>query len=136
MQQHRGLAAALSILGFAVLGVVAVSSQPTPAKRQAFAPVAPVSPSGIPHTYFGTAPAAEFSADDEETVRVTRLLKHRADSASGALAPHGLADFVHWLAPVHATALAAQTERIIVSLGPRAPPRAPNPNLRRLAWQA
>jgi hypothetical protein len=136
VQQHRGLAAALVTLGFAVLGGVAVTAQLTPGKRQAFVPVAPVSPAGIPHTFYGAAPAADFSADDEETVRVTRLLKQRADSAGGALVTHGLAEFVLLLAPVPPAALAAPAKRIVVSLGPRAPPRALNLKLRRLAWQA
>ena len=122
-------------LGFAVLGGVAVAAQLTPTKRQALVPLASVSPSGIPHTFYGAA-AADFSADDEETVRLMRLLKQRADSANGAFVPHGLAEFVFWLAPVPADTVAASAKRIIVALGPRAPPRALNLKLRRLAWQA
>jgi hypothetical protein len=122
------------ILGLAVLAGVAVNSRLTPTKRQA--PVAPVSPSGIPHTFYSAAPAADFSADDEETVRLTRLLKQRADSANGAFVPRGLADFVFWLAPVPADTVAAPAKRIVIALGPRAPPRALNLKLRRLAWQA
>jgi hypothetical protein len=133
VQQHRGHAAALVILGFAVLAGVAVNSQLSPTKRQT---LAPVSPSGIPHTFYGAAPTADFSADDEETARLTRLLKQRADSASGALVPRALAELVFWLAPVPAAAVAAPVKPIVVALGPRAPPRARNLKLRRLAWQA
>jgi len=121
------------ILGFAVLAGVAVNSQLSPTKRRT---LAPVSPSSIPHTFYGAAPAADFSADDEETVRLTRLLKQRADSASGALVPRRLPEFVFWLAPVPAVSVAAPAGPIVVALGPRAPPRALNLKLRRLAWQA
>jgi hypothetical protein len=130
MQQHRGHAAALFILGFAVLGILAVSAV-NGVPRQASAAGVPFSFSGMPDT----APAAD-SADDEETDRATRLLQHRADSAGGAVGSSGLADFVFWLSLAAAAALVAPFGRTTVSLGPRAPPRALNLKLRRLAWQA
>ena len=135
MQQHRGHAAALFILGFAVLGVLAVSAL-IRAPRQTLAAEAPFSFSGMPFTPYGAAPAADFLADDEETARVTRLVHQGSDSPGGALGSSELADFVFWLALAAAGALVAPTARINVSPGPRAPPRALNLRLRRLAWQA
>jgi hypothetical protein len=134
MQQHRGHAAALFILGFAVLGILAVGALirvPLQALTEA-----PFSSSAMPFTSYGAPPAADFLADDEETARVTRLVQRGADSAGGALGSSELADFVFWLALAAAGALVAPTARINVSPGPRAPPRALNLKLRRLAWQA
>jgi hypothetical protein len=135
MQQHRGHAAALFILGVAVLGILAVSAL-IRVPRQALAAEAPFSSSAMPFTSYGAPPAADFLADDEETARVTRLVQQGADRAGGALGSSELADFVFWLALAAAGALVAPTARINVSPGPRAPPRALNLKLRRLAWQA
>jgi hypothetical protein len=133
MQQHRGHAAALFILGFAVLGILAVGALirvPLQALTEA-----PFSSSAMPFSSYGAASDADFLAD-EETARVTRLVQRGADSAGGALGSSELADFVFWLALAAAGALVAPTARINVSPGPRAPPRALNLKLRRLAWQA
>lgn len=96
------------------------------------APVVPFSPSGVLSPLFAAAPVVDLSPDDDETARE---LKDRT-TVDGAAPSNGRLADVHLFFADTPEAESAPTGRIAFSLGPRAPPRAHNFDLRRLAWQA
>ena len=135
-QQHRGHAAALSMHCAAVLAamVVIAASLLANAASAAASPRIGSTPSGAHHPAYAGDAVADLTSDDE-ALRVTRVLKQRADDVAGAPASRGLADAFSWIAPA-APALVPPVERLNLSLGPRAPPRAFNFDFRRQAWLA
>jgi hypothetical protein len=133
LQQDRGHPAALYLHGAAVLaGIVAAVASHVVATASASV-AAPLSPSGLLSPLLAAAPVVDLSPDDDETARE---LKDRAANADAGAASNGRLNTVRFFFAHIPEAEFAPAGRFAFSLGPRAPPRGRNVNLRRLAWQA